>query len=642
MRGFFKYTRNASGQDARTLTQPTAGLNEYLPSVVIGDTLMSDIIDVTPYRDDCVLFNSNSAITKIGEATLAAKGTVRACIHSDESTSALDVFYTMVLKSGTPWTGAIIKHTTTIATSAVAATSYAMTFDTTPTSAPADSSSTVFKTEADTYYVFSNSQEKRLHFVKHNSTADSYGYVDIPAYPKKLVSHANRVFFIDTNNKFWWCRGGDVYSWYSMEYDDNAIVTTRNCANAAYDIAAQPNVTRQITATVTTTDTADTLGILTIVGTNGVDGAQTATLTLSAGLNQTSMAFKTITSITQSGWTQGGATPDTIVVGVAPVGLGFVTDDAGFWTVERETSLNDICVLGNSLYIFADNNIYIFRGYSYDTFSLSPIISNVGIEKMSATKGHRKLATVHNMAYFLYDGSVYEFNGNDQPRIVSRPVILNNQSSNGVMGGIDFSGANWVLTALAEELYMFDHTGATAYYYMFEFETKTWWKFSGFTATNISAASTFNFMYIPSYDRQELFNVISENDTQDYYYSKQLGCTQGTAHPFMITKAFNSYPSETGSLTDVVLQVKGVSTYTADITVQYSLTDDADDFIDIKAYDNYIFNGDVEILSIPVPIGNIANAHHYRLKIIIGSSSHATGVYLFNIERRFRIIGRSR
>jgi hypothetical protein len=91
-----------------------------------------------------------------------------------------------------------------------------------------------------------------------------------------------------------------------------------------------------------------------------------------------------------------------------------------------------------------------------------------------------------------------------------------------------------------------------------------------------------------------------------------------------------------------VLQVKGVSTYTADITVQYSLTDDADDFIDIKAYDNYIFDGDVEILSIPVPIGNIANAHHYRLKIIIGSSSHATGVYLFNIERRFRIIGRAR
>ena len=642
MANLFKYNGKASGQDARTLIRPTAGLNEYLPSVVIHDTLMSDMIDVTPYRDDCVVLSANSSITKIGEATLKAKGTVRASIHSDESTSTHDVFYSMVLKSGTPWTGAIIKHTTTIATSVVAATSYAMTFDTTPTSAPVDSSSTVFKTEADTYYVFSNSQEKRLHFVKHNITADSYAYVDLPAFPKKLVTHANRVFFIDTYNKFWWCRGGDIYSWYSMEYDENAIVTTRNCANAAYPIAAQPDTTRQLTATVTTTDTADTLGTLTIVGTNGVDGAQTATITLQAGFNQTTMAFKTITSITQSGWTQGGATADTIVVGVAPVGLGYVTDDAGYWTVERELSLNDICIMGKALYIFADHNIYVFRGYSYDTFSLSPIIADVGIEKMSATKGHRKLATVHNVAYFLYDGAVYAFDGDNHPRVMSRPIIVNSQTTNGVLGGIDFSGNNWVLTALSEELYMYDHTGATPYYYMFEFETKTWWKFSGFTATNIGAASTFNFMYVPSYSKQELFALISEDDTQDVYYSKQLGCTQGTAYPFMVTKAFNSYPSETGSLTEVVLQVKGVATYKADVTVQYSLTDDASDFATIKTYDDYTFDGDVEILSIPVPIANISNAHHYRIKVIIGASTHASGVYLFNIERRFRSKGRSR
>jgi hypothetical protein len=381
---------------------------------------------------------------------------------------------------------------------------------------------------------------------------------------------------------------------------------------------------------------------LTIVGTNGVDGAQTATITLQAGFNQTTMAFKTITSITQSGWTKGGATADTIVVGVAPVGLGYVTDDAGYWTVERELSLNDICIMGKALYIFADHNIYVFRGYSYDTFSLSPIIADVGIEKMSATKGHRKLATVHNVAYFLYDGAVYAFDGDNHPRVMSRPIIVNSQTTNGVLGGIDFSGNNWVLTALSEELYMYDHTGATPYYYMFEFETKTWWKFSGFTATNIGAASTFNFMYVPSYSKQELFALISEDDTQDVYYSKQLGCTQGTAYPFMVTKAFNSYPSETGSLTEVVLQVKGVATYKADVTVQYSLTDDASDFATIKTYDDYTFDGDVEILSIPVPIANISNAHHYRIKVIIGASTHASGVYLFNIERRFRSKGRSR
>jgi len=641
MPSLFKYGKGASGQTAAVVNRPTAGLNEYLPSNVINDSLMSDLIDVVPYRDDCVSFYADAAITQLGAATTATKGLIRACIHSDESTDATNVFYLMTsLAAG--WK--LIRQTHTISSGAVALTEFAMTMSSVPADASlVDSSSAVFKTEADTYYVFTNSHDTRLHFIKHTSTANTYAYVDLPAFPKKIVAHANRIFFIDTSNKIWWCRAGDLYSWYSMEYDADAITTTRNCANASYAIAAQPTTTRQLTATVTKTDTLDTLGILTIVGTNGLDAPQTAILTLAEGRVQTSMAFKTITSITQSGWTQGGATPDTIVVGVAPVGLGYVTDDAGYWTIEKELNLHDICLIGSNLFIFATNNIYIFQGSSYDSFALTQMISGVGIDRMITPNGYQKLTTTKNVSYFIYNGYVYEFDGDGYPKIVSRPVVLNGQSSNGIFGGISFSGEAWVLASNANFLYVYNYTGLVAYYYVYNFETKTWWKKSGMLKGNISSASEIDIKYIPFFNRQGMFNFISIfSAANDYLFSMQLGCTQGTVLPFFITKAFNTNPSETGSLTEVVLSIKGVLNSLADVVISYSLTVDTSDFTEIKRFDDYRFNGDMEIIAIPVPTAYIANAHHYRIKVEIGNVTTPPTVYVYNVERRFRLKGRSR
>lgn len=637
----FQYGKMASNQTSSVMTRPTAGLNEYLPSNTINDTLMSNVIDVYPYRDECVKFYADNDITQLGASTTAGKGLVRACINSDESTSNVDVFYLMTsLAAG--WK--IIRHTYTHTTAVTALTEFAMTMASIPANAEIrDSSSAIFKVEDETYYCFSNNHEKRLHFVKHTSTANTYGYVDLPAYPKKIVAHANRIFFIDIHNKLWWCRGGDLYSWYAMEYDDNAIVTTRNCANAAYTIAAQPNTTRQLTATVTRVSTIDTLGILTIVGTNGLGKAQTEVLTLAEGLVQGSMAFKTITSITQSGWTIGGTTADTIVVGWAPVGLGYVTDDAGFWTLEQELILHDVCILGGAMYIFCNHDIYVFQGYSPDSFSLTKLIADVGITRMLNPNGYQKLTTGYNVAYFIYDGSVYEFDGNNHPRIISRPVQVNNQTTNGVMGGVTFSGDAWVLAATAESLCLYNYSADYGYYYLYNFETKTWWKMSGILKGDIGATDEIKIAYVSSFDRQKFYTFLSIFSTaNDYVLSNDQGCTQTGVLPFITTKAFNTNPSETGSLTEIILLLKGSSSDPADIKIQYSLTVHSDDFVDIRAYEQYVFNNDLETLSIPVPTSSIANAHHYRLKIIIGTTSGTSTVYLYNIERRFRMKGRSR
>ena len=221
--------------------------------------------------------------------------------------------------------------------------------------------------------------------------------------------------------------------------------------------------------------------------------------------------------------------------------------------------------------------------------------------------------------------------------------MLNGQSVNGIYGGINFSGETWVLSAIAESLCLYDYSGVTPYYYLYNFETKTWWKMSGVLKGDIASSSAIKILYVPSFDRQKWHTFLSVFSTPNkYLLSQSQGCTQNGVNPFMISKAYNTNPSETGSLTDAILLVKGEKDSTATVSLQYSLTVDSDDFVEIKTFEDFIFNGDLEILFIPVPIGNIANAHHYRLKIIVSDTSGSSPVYLYNIERRFRTKGRSR
>ncbi len=98
--------------------------------------------------------------------------------------------------------------------------------------------------------------------------------------------------------------------------DDDRIVEETEMVNDSYTISAQPDFPRNLTVTVNSEDSADTMGILT-VSYRDVDGTtQSGTLTPVA--DQT--AFGTfvcshIYSITGSGWEIDG-TNDTIKIGV--------------------------------------------------------------------------------------------------------------------------------------------------------------------------------------------------------------------------------------------------------------------------------------------------------------------------------------
>lgn len=98
--------------------------------------------------------------------------------------------------------------------------------------------------------------------------------------------------------------------------DDNLIVTITNMKNGTYTIAAQPDVTRNVTATVATVDVADTMGTLTVLGHNKKGDVISEVLNPVSGATVTGVkAFTDITSITGADWIIGGTTEDTIIIG---------------------------------------------------------------------------------------------------------------------------------------------------------------------------------------------------------------------------------------------------------------------------------------------------------------------------------------
>jgi hypothetical protein len=100
----------------------------------------------------------------------------------------------------------------------------------------------------------------------------------------------------------------------------NRFVTSVNMANGAYTVAnASPAFQGgvNITATITGVTGNDTPGTLTVVGTDLAGNVITEVITLVAGGAATgAKVFRTVTSVTQAGWTINGGN-DTIVVGHA-------------------------------------------------------------------------------------------------------------------------------------------------------------------------------------------------------------------------------------------------------------------------------------------------------------------------------------
>lgn len=133
--------------------------------------------------------------------------------------------------------------------------------------------------------------------------------------------------------------------------DPDKIVTTTNMKVGSYSIDAQPYCPSKITVTATASGTADTMGTITIVGTDIYGRTQSEVIVPAAGSAVSgSKIFKTVTSVTGAGWViDVGNGQDTIIVGVPASGgieakgfdvtLGVITGNV--WINDTITAVAD-------------------------------------------------------------------------------------------------------------------------------------------------------------------------------------------------------------------------------------------------------------------------------------------------------------
>jgi len=114
--------------------------------------------------------------------------------------------------------------------------------------------------------------------------------------------------------------------------DDDLIVVSTNMKVGSYTIASQPDIPRNITVTATAGATTDTLGTVTITGTNYDDEEISEVITPVAGSAVAgTKAFKTVTTVVGAGWVIDAVegTNDTIKVGIGnELGLPLTLDSA--------------------------------------------------------------------------------------------------------------------------------------------------------------------------------------------------------------------------------------------------------------------------------------------------------------------------
>ena len=132
--------------------------------------------------------------------------------------------------------------------------------------------------------------------------------------------------------------------------DDNKFVETADMKNGAYTIAAQPSCPSRVGVATTAVSTADTQGIITVVGTDQKDAVISEVIIPVSGETVWGLLFfKTLTSITGSGWAA-VAGADSIIVGTSADSLihvggrsiRFKALAGNIWINPKQTAVADV------------------------------------------------------------------------------------------------------------------------------------------------------------------------------------------------------------------------------------------------------------------------------------------------------------
>jgi len=663
------YKKVPHGQKRSITTHVNAGLNKFSSANMISDDHLADMYEarLNTANDGIILGSTTYSTTNYPGAWATGSGSVLAMIADDS-------YIHLVTYDETTGDNGAFEDWFVISGSALATndiSSYGL--SRTAVTTNSWSGSAFFcrmKTQAKTYIcLFSTEQKKMLVYDYTNFIS-----VTLPFYPTAAVAHAERIFAIDDGNTIWWCRAGDPFSWYGLEADDDKIVTLTNMANGTYSIAAQPDNPRPLTFTVVKQSTVDTFGTVAVVGTNSIDAAISETITLVDGTRNSSLSYKTVTSLTQSGWSA-VSTTDKIKIGTAPV-TGYLQADAGFWCIATEHDLTGLFSLNGRLYIGGNTTTYALDGVSYDTYILSPALT--GISAGGIVSGVSTGPCIANgYAYFWFGDDLYEYNGGDHCKPINRPVLVNGQVSNGIYGGIDVTQGN--LASDGEYLYLFfgnfvktHNVDATYYvnqfhYYAFHLKSRTWWLRAGpcvktYDMTETYPSASYNMWFLRRENSSGLGSVYTATQLKygvanvaTWRFWLNMG-TQYTGYYYshIVTKAFNDDGSDDTTLTEINIlcrsyyapysdndaeDVLKVYYQVGSYTPTYYLSNTSYAWNLLKTFSPSDIPDDLAVLSIPLVGSEIARAKSYMLKFEWMSENE---LEIFSIERRFRTIGRSR
>jgi len=626
------YGRKAPNQMVGYISNPCEGLNEFVSPIRIGDNQLSDCVDVLPYRNSAISMYSrpaditplaNNVVGRVVEARTALKEGDTNPIsyynnlftlsykeyggeneldasYSQSETTVTVVFqnhglstgeYITIHKSSPTYTmvdgsyiitkinndsfsytapnnvtgaGACIFYKAYINFMALPpASTIALMQDISEYGFPANFypqnsyySSCNFATQAANYVVFSYSDLKKLIYVNVDTSA--IATVTLPFYPKRIVSHANRIFAIDTRNTIWWCKAGTF--------------------------------------------------------TNATD------------------------------W-----------YGIAPSGSS-VIEDSGYWVIERERLLSELFVIDNNLFIFGTQNIYIFSGYSYDTFAMQIAFPNLGIESETNIRyGVQTNKNVYFISSYNPEGTkwlgsdevqyyIYEFNGSSFPTVISKPIIEAGQITNGMLGSIDMYKQNGMTHLSADSTYVYVYKKAYNYnliqdnlMYVFDIKTRTWWKRNSFSYKIGYNDALMDVIYFPSINKDATYSITNNIVSKNFDLYDDIGII-GSNSSYIITKAFSSLPTDKETLTAIIFQLKATAGTDLAYTLSISNSIDQDDFKIAKQVDHHIATGTIENVEIFLPVSIVPNVRQYRIKLQVFNGK----CYIYNIERRFRVRGRSR
>jgi hypothetical protein len=292
-------------------------------------------------------------------------------------------------------------------------------------------------------------------------------------------------------------------------------------------------------------------------------------------------------------WSEAG--DYTAWYGTTPSGE-YVAEDSGYWFIDSHDSINRICSFKDNIYIYGDSSIYLFSGYSPETFSLNRMFVDIGTYGYT----YRSLTKDANFMYFTYKSKVYAYDGSSNfPNLISEPVIANKNYVNGIASGVKpwnetyYTTAS-VLSVYADEDYLYWYPFYNPYVAgmnsgsvypilmrigVFDTKRKTWWKISGFSEaynflTSVHALVSHQYLF-PAPEATGTYWGIGTHTTQTNAqtpYNRVRKLQPWISTEYFKTKAFAQRPSENMLLTDVYLTLR-TTKYNGDADYQSGRVD---------------------------------------------------------------------